>query len=49
MSLSHHQQHQLFRIEAGLLRADPRLGAMLTVFGKLSAGQVMPSLGADTH
>jgi uncharacterized membrane protein YidH (DUF202 family) len=43
MSLSHHQQHQLFRIETGLLRADPRLAAMLAVFGKLSAGQAMPT------
>ena len=43
MSLSHHQQHQLYRIEAGLLRADPELAAMLAIFGKLSAGQAMPS------
>jgi hypothetical protein len=43
MSLSHHQQHQLYRIEAGLLRTDPKLAAMLGVFGKLSAGQAMPS------
>ena len=43
MSLSHHQQRQLHRIETGLLRADPELGAMLRIFGRLSAGQVMPS------
>jgi hypothetical protein len=43
LSLSHHQQHQLYRIEAGLLRADPELAAMLAIFGKLSAGQAMPS------
>ena len=43
MSLSHHQQRQLHRIESGLLRADPRLAAMLGIFGKLSAGQAMPS------
>ena len=43
MSLSHHQQHQLHRIEAGLLRADPQLAAMLGIFGRLSAGQAMPS------
>ena len=43
MSLSHHQQRQLDRIEAGLLRADPELAAMLGIFGKLSAGQAMPS------
>jgi hypothetical protein len=43
MSLSHHQQHQLYRIEAGLHRADPQLVAMLRVFGRLSAGQAMPA------
>jgi len=43
MSLSHHQQRQMYRIEAGLLRADPQLAAMLGIFGKLSAGQAMPS------
>ena len=43
MSLSHHQQHQLHRIETGLLRSDPQLTEMLGIFGKLSAGQVMPS------
>ena len=43
MSLSHHQQHQLYRIGTGLLRADPQLAAMLAIFGKLSAGQAMPS------
>ena len=43
MSLSHHQQHQLHRIETGLLRADPQLAEMLGIFGKLSAGQAMPS------
>ena len=43
MSLSHHHQRQLHRIETGLLRADPQLAAMLGIFGKLSAGQVMPS------
>ena len=42
MSLSHHQQHQLHRIETGLLRSDPQLTAMLGIFGKLSAGQAMP-------
>ena len=39
MSLSH---HQLYRIETGF-RADPQLGGMLGIFGKLSAGQAMPS------
>ena len=43
MSLSHHQQRQMYRIETGLLRADPQLAAMLGIFGKLSAGQAMPS------
>jgi len=43
MSLSHHQQRQLHRIESGLLRADPQLAAMPGIFGKLSAGQVMPA------
>ena len=43
MSLSHHQQRQLYRIEAGLLGADPRLAAMLGIFGKLSSGQGMPA------
>ena len=43
MILSHHQQHQLQRIETGLLRSDPQLTAMLGIFGKLSAGQAMPS------
>ena len=43
MSLSHHQQHQLHRIETGLLRADPQLAAMLGIFGKLFAGQAMPA------
>ena len=43
MSLSHHHQRQLYRIESGLLRADPQLAAMLGIFGKLSAGHAMPS------
>ena len=43
MSLSHHQQRQLYRIETGLLQADPQLAEMLGVFGKLSASQAMPS------
>jgi Protein of unknown function (DUF3040) len=52
MSLSHHQQHQLHRIETGLLRADPQLTEMLGIFGRLSAGQAMPaweqvSIGPD--
>jgi len=43
MSLSHRQQHQLHRIETGLLRSDPQLTAMLGVFGRLSADEVMPA------
>ena len=43
MSLSRYQQHQLHRIESGLLGADPQLAEMLGIFGKLSAGQAMPS------
>jgi len=43
MSLSHHQQRQLHRIESGLLGADPQLAEMLGIFGKLSAGQAMPA------
>ena len=43
MSLSHHHQRQLYRIESGLLQADPELAAMLGIFGKLSASQAAPS------
>ena len=43
MSLSHHHQRQLHRIETGLLWADPQLAAMLGIFGKISAGQAMPA------
>ena len=43
MSLSHHHQRQLYRIESGLLRADPPLAEMLGIFGKLTAGQAMPA------
>ncbi len=43
MSLNHHQQHQLRRVETGLLRSDPQRTAMLGVFGRLSAGQAMPA------
>jgi hypothetical protein len=43
MSLNHHQRHQLHRIESGLLRSDPHLSAMMTVFARLSADQGMPT------
>jgi hypothetical protein len=34
MSLSHHHQRQLYRIESGLLGADPQLAEMLGISGK---------------
>jgi len=43
MSLSHHQQHHLYRIETGLLQSDPQLTAMLGIFSRLSAGEAMPA------
>ena len=43
MSLNHHQQHQLYRIESGLRRSEPHLAAMLTVFDRLAAGQCLPA------
>jgi len=43
MSLNYRQRCQLHRMEARLLRSDPRLAAMLGVFGRLSAGQDMPA------
>jgi hypothetical protein len=43
MSLNHHQRHQLHRIESGLLRSDPHLSAMMTVFARLSADQGTPT------
>jgi hypothetical protein len=43
MSLSHHQRRQLRRMEARMLRSDPQLAAMLTIFARLSAGEFMPA------
>jgi hypothetical protein len=43
MGLNHHQRHQLHRIETSMLRSDPKLVEMLGVFGRLSAGQRLPS------
>jgi Protein of unknown function (DUF3040) len=43
MSLNRRQRHQLHRIEARMFRSDPRLAAKLGTFGRLSAGQRMPS------
>jgi Protein of unknown function (DUF3040) len=47
MSLNHHQQRQLHRIESRLLRSDPHLAAMLAVFVRLSADQLMPAWEQD--
>jgi hypothetical protein len=43
MNLNYRQQHQLRRIEAGLRRADPHLGAMFGIFGRLYPNQYMPA------
>ena len=43
MSLSPHHQNQLHFIGASLLRSDPQLAAMLSMFGRLCAGQAMPA------
>jgi hypothetical protein len=43
MNLNYRQQHQLRRIEAGLRRADPHLGTMFGVFGRLYPHQDMPA------
>ena len=43
MNLNYRQQHQLRRLEAGLRRADPHLGAMFGIFGRLYPHQVMPA------
>jgi hypothetical protein len=43
MSLSHRQQHQLYRIESRLLGSDPQLAAMMAMFTRLSAGQRLPA------
>lgn len=48
MSLSHRQQHQLYRIEADLLQSDPQLAAMLGVSGRLSAGRGHARVGAHS-
>ena len=42
MSLSHRQQHQLRRIQAGLLRSDPQLGLTPDMFTTLYADEGMP-------
>ena len=43
MSLSYHQQRQLRRIEADLLRSDPDLAAITRMFSKLSQAEHMPA------
>jgi hypothetical protein len=43
MSLSHHEQSRLRRMEASLCRSDPKLAGMLGIFGRLRAGQRMPA------
>ena len=43
MSLNRRQRHQLHRIEARMLRSDPQLAEKLGDFGRLSAGERMPS------
>jgi Protein of unknown function (DUF3040) len=43
MTLSYHQQRQLRRIEADLLRSDPDLAAIVRVFSKLSRAEDMPA------
>jgi hypothetical protein len=42
MRLNYHQQRQLRLIEARLRRADPHLGSMLGIFGRLYPDQKMP-------
>ena len=42
MNLNYRQQHQLRRMEAGLRRADPHLGAMFGIFGRLYPHQGLP-------
>ena len=43
MSLNYREQRKLHRIESRLLRSDPHLAGMLTVFCRLDAGQCMPA------
>jgi hypothetical protein len=42
MSLNYEERYQLHRIEAGLRRADPHLGVMLGIFGRLYPDQELP-------
>jgi hypothetical protein len=39
MSLDHHQQRELHRIESRLLRSDPQLAAKLAMFGRAQPAQ----------
>jgi Protein of unknown function (DUF3040) len=43
MSLCYREHRQLRRIQAGLLRSDSHLAAMLETFGRLYHGQDMPA------
>ena len=44
MSISHQQENQLRRIEAGLRRSDPRLAAIMSEFGQFYPSQNMPTV-----
>jgi hypothetical protein len=43
MSLPYRQEQQLHRIGNALRRSDPHLAGMLSVFGRLGAGDSMPT------
>ena len=42
MSLNESEKQALGSIEGGLAGSDPRLASMLTIFGRLAAGEEMP-------
>jgi hypothetical protein len=43
MSLPYRQEQRLHRIGTALRRSDPHLAGMLAVFGRVCAGETMPS------
>jgi hypothetical protein len=43
MSLSYRQERQLRRVEAGVRRADPHLGTMFGMFGRLYTNDGLPA------
>lgn len=43
MSLNYRQQRQIRRMEVGLRRSDPHLGAMFGMFGRLYPAEDMPA------